>query len=409
MNRSATTRNLIIIAVFTAVCVIGLEFLAVNIGQPVPFGQSYTVNAVFSDADGVPSAADVRVAGVDVGHVISVGTSTSYPGETVVTLQLTDSHAIPVYSNGSANVEPKTLLGEKYVQLDVGDGASGEAIDSGGFLPPSQTGAVVENDQIFNAFDAQTRQNTQQVLDALNVATAQRAGNVQDILPQLEQVVQGLAPVAQVYSQDQPEVDGILTQLNTIMQTLADEHQQVAGLLGNGNVALTAVNQKDSALIDFLDQAGGFFSQLNTAAAGSIQGQEQAIEALKPSLDAQTAFLQAVVGPACNGHSCGIDQVFTGTLLGNVNYPNDQLNVTNNPVNTPVPGINPELVTNEWDSMFSQPASSPPHRSLNIVLSLHCNEILETLNNPTLNPGGDTLGPIEQQVLNALKPLGVSC
>ena len=62
----------------------------------------------------------------------------------------------------------------------------------------------------------------------------------------------------------------------------------------------------------------------------------------------------------------------------------------------------------EWP-LQAGPTTSPPHRALNIVLSLHCNEILSTLNNPTLNPSGDTLGPIEQQVLNALKPLGVTC
>jgi virulence factor Mce-like protein len=409
VKRSVTARNAVIIGLFTAVCVIGLLYLAVNIGQPVPFTQTYTVHAVFSDADGVPSAADVRVSGVTVGKVTDVGTERGYPGETVVTMQITDSHAIPVYSDGSAQVEPKTLLGEKYIQLSVGNSAKSDAIQSGGYLPPSQTSTVVENDEIFNAFDAQTRQQTQQVLSALNSATQQRAGNVQDILPQLQQVVQGLAPVAHVYEQDQPQVDGILTQLNTIMATLADEHQQVAGLLSNGNAALSAVNQKDAALSAFLDSAGGFFAQLNQAASGSIQGQERAIAALKPALDAQNAFLQAVVGPNCNGHSCGIDQVFTGTLLGNINYPNDQLTVTQNNVNSPVAGINPELVTNEWDSMFSQPASSPPHRALNIVISLHCNEILETLNNPTLNPHSDTLGPIEQQVLAALKPLGVTC
>lgn len=409
MKRSVTARNALIVGVFTAVCVFGLLFLGVNIGQPVPFSSNYTVHAVFSDADGVPSAADVRVSGVTVGKVTDVGTEKGYPGETVVTLQIIDSHAIPVYSDGSAEVEPKTLLGEKYIQLSVGNAATSEAIQSGGYLPPSQTSTVVENDQIFNAFDAQTRQQTQQVLSALNTATQQRAGNVQDILPQLQQVVQGLAPVAHVYEQDQPQVDGILTQLNTIMATLADEHTQVAGLLSNGNTALTAVNQKDAALSEFLDSAGGFFSQLNQAASASIQGQERAIAALKPALDAENSFLQQVVGPNCNGHSCGIDQVFTGTLLGNINYPNDQLTVTQNNANSPVVGINPELVTNEWDSMFSQPSTAPPNRALNIVLSLHCNEILETLNNPTLNPSGDTLGPIEQQALNALKPLGVSC
>jgi phospholipid/cholesterol/gamma-HCH transport system substrate-binding protein len=409
MKRSTTVRNFFIIAVFTAICVVGMEFLAVNIGQGVPFAQNYTLHAYFSDADGVPTAADVRVGGVNVGRVTAVGSDAAHPGETIVTIEITDSHAIPVYTDGYASVQPKTLLGEKYIELTVGNRAQADAIQSGGSLPPSQTGHVVENDEVFNAFDAQARQQTQQVLAALNAATEQRAGNVQNILPQLQQVVQGLGPVAHVYEQDQPQVDGILTQLNTILATLADEHNQVAGLLSNGSTALTAVSQKDAALSTFLDQAGGFFAQLNQAASASIQGQEQAIAALKPSLDAQTQFLDQVVGPQCGGHSCGIDQVFTGTLTGNINYPNDQLNVTTNGTNNPVAGINPELVTNEWDSMFSQPKTSPPHRALNIVLSLHCNEITSTLNNPTLNPSGDTLGPIEQQVLNALKPLGITC
>ncbi|MBV8195703.1 MAG: hypothetical protein JOY80_09265, partial [Candidatus Dormibacteraeota bacterium] len=132
-----------------------------------------------------------------------------------------------------------------------------------------------------------------------------------------------------------------------------------------------------------------------------IKAQIADINALKPSLAAQNPFLNLTVGsqPECGGNACGIDEVFTGTLLGNINYPNDQLTVTNNSdANNPVKGLNPELVTNEWDSMFSVPSSAPPDRALNITLSFHCNEISSTfINTP--------FGTLYKELL-ALLPVG---
>ena len=371
MKRSRTQINLIMIAVFAAVCIIGIEYLAVNIGQPLPFSQNYTVHAVFSNADGIPTAADVRVAGVDVGKVTDVASDPQYPGETVVTMQITDSTAVPVFSNGYAMIKPKTLLGEKYVDLTVGDGASAEAISSGGFLPPAQTGKDVSNDEIFNAFDAQTRAQQQKVLAELDAATFARSGDIQAILPQLQQVIQNLDPVAHVYERDQPQVDSIFVQLNTIMQTLADEHEQLAGVLANGNAALSAVNQKDQALLTTLQEAGGFATELDNAMAPTVQQQRSAINQLQPALSSQNEFLNQVEAPQsyCGGQSCGIDEVFTGTLLGNINYPNDQLTVSS---------ASGELVTDEWDSMFSQPSGSEP-RALNVVIDFQCDAIDQTL------------------------------
>ena len=117
-----------------------------------------------------------------------------------------------------------------------------------------------------------------------------------------------------------------------------------------------------------------------------------------PAAAAQNTFLNQVVGPQpeCGNRSCGIDQVFTGTLLGNINYPNDQLTVTKSAAN--LSGINPELVTDEWDSMFSLPSNAP--RAQNIVLSFHCNEI------PSQVGGGTGIGQILQELLAALGPKG---
>jgi hypothetical protein len=107
---------------------------------------------------------------------------------------------------------------------------------------------------------------------------------------------------------------------------------------------------------------------------------------------------------------CGVDEVFTGTLLGNINYPNDQLTVTR--------GAGP-AVTTYWDSMFSNPPSrfqdtssscspshdvntSPPdcsHSAQNIVLSFHCDEptsMVAGLLQSILGPAGLTQAQQDQ-------------
>lgn len=373
MTRSRTVSNGIVVALFAIFCIGVLEFLAINVGQGNPVSSNYTVHAVFTDADGVPTQADVRVSGVDVGKVLDISHDPSLPGETVLTLQITDSKAVPLYSNGYATIRPKTLLGEKYVDLSVGNGSTASPIAPGGFLPLAQTGKSVSNDEIFNALsDPTSRKQQQTVLAALDAATFQRSGDIQAILPQLSTVVNNLRPFTDVYEKDQPQVDDIFVQLNTIMQTLADEHQQLAGMLSNGNVALGAIAQKDQALLGTLQQAANFSTEINNAMAPTIASQRQAIAELGPSLSDQNAFLNQVVGPqsVCGGQPCGIDKVFTGTLLGNINYPNDQLTVSSNAG---------EMVTTEWDSMFSQPSND--NKALNVVLSFHCDAIPTELNN----------------------------
>ena len=389
MDRRRTLINAAILAVFTAFCVLVMEFLAVNIGQPNPLSADYTVHAVFADADGIPTAADVRVSGVAVGKVTAISHDPSSPGYSVVTFQISDTHAVPVYTNGFAKVRPKTLLGEKYIDLTVGSSATAEAISSGGYLPVAETGKDVSNDEIFNSFDAATRTEQQQVLAALDSATKGRAGDIQSILPQLQQVVANLSPVAQVYEKDQQQTDDIFVQLNTIMQALADEHEQLAGFLANGNVALGAVAQKDQALVATLQEASNVATELNSAMTPAVAAQRQALDQLAPTLASENTLLNDIVGPnpKCGGKPCGIDTVIEGTLNGQVAYPNDQLNVTS---------PNGEAVTGLWDSMFSQPGPSgsvsgtnPANGSsacsatgncaLNIVLSFHCDTVAQTL------------------------------
>jgi virulence factor Mce-like protein len=396
MAKSRIVVNGILLAVFAAVCIVAMEVLAFNIGQPKPgfINHDYQIQALFNDADGIPTAADVRVAGVGVGKVIDVGHDAAHPGYTVATLSITDDNANPVYSNGFATVRPKTLLGEKYVDLKLGD-PTGEAIKNGGMLPGPQTSTSVENDQIFNAFDTQTRKQQQQVLQELNTALDGRAGDIQTILPQLDSVVRDLAPVAKVYEKDNPSVDQIFSNLDTLMKTLADEHVQLGQLLNNANVAAGAIASRDNSLIATLSEATNVQNELNRPLRATVQQQQQAIVKTVPSIDSQHAFIDQVLYPqrACGNKPCGIVEVLSGTLLGNIYYPGDQLTVSSH---------EGEVVANEYDSMFSVPTTNAKdpksHSALNIVLSEHCDSAEVTLQ-PIL--GIDPTGQLGQTILKA--------
>lgn len=376
MSRTRTLVNGLIILVFAVACIVGMEYLAINIGQPKPIIHGYRVRAVFANADGIPTAADVRVAGIVVGKVVGVGSDPLYPGQTVVTMEIDDPRADPVYANGFAKIRPKTLLGEKYVDLTVGSSAA-EPLPDMGILPPARTAKDVSNDEIFNAFDAKTRQQQREVLQALDAATQQRAGDVQAILPQLDVVVRNLDPVARVYAKDDPQVNDILQNLDTVLRALADEHQQLAGLLANGNVALGAIAQRDQSLIATLREYSNVATELSSAIAPTVDAQRSAIAKLAPTLDSERAFVSAVLDPqpGCNNQPCGIEKVFTGTLLGQIYYPADQLSVTSEAG---------EMTTKEWASMFSFPTdqyhnNGTSHSSLNISLAFHCDTVTATL------------------------------
>jgi virulence factor Mce-like protein len=402
--------NAIAVVLFAVVCVVGMEFLAVNIGQPNPLSSDYKVSAIFPDADGIPTAADVRVSGVQVGKVTSISHDPRNPGMTVVTMDIGNADAVPVYTNGYATVRPKTLLGEKYIDLVVGNRAAGEAIASGGYLPEGRGSKDVSNDEIFNAFDAKTRAQQQVVLQDLDKATTGRAGDIQAILPQLTAVVQDLSPLAKVYEKDNPQVDDIFVQLDTVMRALADEHEQLAGLLANGNTALGAIAQRDDALIATLQEYSNVAQEFNAAMAPTVQEQRGALERLAPTFDGLNKMFNLISYPQpdCGNKPCGVDEVFTGTLLGNINYPNDQLTVTH--------GAGP-AVTTFWDSMFSNPEprfkdsscqmanykDSPPncsHSAQNIVLSFHCDEpsAITTLFLQTLPPFQSQAAQIGQYI-----------
>ena len=113
---SPAISRIITMVLFALSCVGLLLFLWLSFGGTIPFNpQGYRVKVAFPNAFDLSNQADVRIAGVTVGKVVSKQISPKSNG-TLVTLQLTNQYA-PLHRNAEAILRTKTLLGETYVQL----------------------------------------------------------------------------------------------------------------------------------------------------------------------------------------------------------------------------------------------------------------------------------------------------
>ena len=230
---------------FALSCVGLLLFLWLSFGGTIPFNpKGYRFQVAFPNAFDLADQADVRVAGVSVGKVISKQLDPR-DNRTLVTIQMNNQYA-PIHRNAQAILREKTLLGETYVQLTEGS-ASAPAVPDGGRLSNGQVIPAVQLDQIFNTFDPTTRDAFRTWQQELAKAVKGNDQNLNDTLGNL------------------PTFAVNLTQL---LQVLDVEHNAVISLSRNGGTTFNALNADPAALRNLITAGDTTFSTLaanNTA------------------------------------------------------------------------------------------------------------------------------------------------
>ena len=114
-KRAPTLANILVIVLFALSCFGLLLFLWDSFGGPVPLKpKGYRFTVELSRTLALAEQSDVRISGVDVGHV--VGLATHANGTTDVTVEMDHQYA-PISSADRMVLRQKTLLGETYIEL----------------------------------------------------------------------------------------------------------------------------------------------------------------------------------------------------------------------------------------------------------------------------------------------------
>jgi len=274
-KRAPSTGQLLAIVGFALSCFGILLFLWITFGGPTPFkAQSYELKIPFNEATQLAEQSDVRISGVSVGKVQSIGL-TPDGKQALATIGLENRYA-PIPEGSRAVLRTKTLLGETYVELTPGNGES-EMLADGGILPAANVAESVQLDEIFRTFDPQTRAAFQTWMQDSALAIEGRGGDLSYAFSQLEP---------------------FFTEFDKLFRVLDTQRRAVAQLFSNGAVSLRALRGREGELGSLIDSSNAVFK---TTAARNREI-EALFRAFPTFLDESKLTLERLEGFARNAN-----------------------------------------------------------------------------------------------------------
>lgn len=173
--------NVLIAVIFIVIFTVG-PYLAFT--GHVPFtSYGYEVNATFANSANIALNSPVRIAGVEVGKVVS----SERDGDSTKVTFTVDGSGRPIHDDAFASIRPRIFLeGNFFIELDPGSPSAPE-LDSGGTIPVSRTSTAVQLDEVLTALQSPVRADLNRLLEGYGTALNNKPTAAED-LTQLPEV-----------------------------------------------------------------------------------------------------------------------------------------------------------------------------------------------------------------------------
>jgi phospholipid/cholesterol/gamma-HCH transport system substrate-binding protein len=291
------SRSAVVGVVAAAVLIAGAAFAVVS---PRALGaKSHQFQISFTTADGLVAGSDVLEAGSKVGTISDI--QPTQDNSALVTVQISDANW-PLHTGLTADIRPKSLLGEKYVDLHDGK-ASGAAYDTTVIFHATQQAVPVELDQFINSLDAPTRSAAKVLLNDLGAGVAGRGLALNEAIAAGKANLQNLAVFGTTLNNRDPDLDRILVGLDGVLGKLtqSDQLTQLSQLITNGQTTLNAIETQQAAFSRGFVDAQTALGELNTAfdsAVPSLRGTLSIAPTLLTSASTEANLLQFLASQA---------------------------------------------------------------------------------------------------------------
>ncbi|EME55208.1 MCE family protein [Amycolatopsis decaplanina] len=244
--------------IFFVITVVATGILAITIANS-GVGTTVGYTARFTDATSVNPGDEVRMSGVRIGQVDSVG---------VVERRLADvrfsiENKRRLTSGATVTIRYRNLVGQRYLSIDPGpDGPA--ALAEGALIPPERTRPALDLTALFNGFKP--------LFQALS------PNDVNQLSFEIVQVLQG----------EGSTIDSLLEHTASLTNTLAGKDEVIGQVVGNLNTVLDTLNSQG----DQFDKLVDVTAQLVSGLAGDAKPIGQAIGGLGELTTATADLLQ---------------------------------------------------------------------------------------------------------------------
>src|SRR5579859_1649707 len=247
-TRSPSIGKVITMVLFALSCVGLLLFLWLSFGGTIPFNpQGYRIRVAFPNAQELATQADVRIAGVSVGHVVSKSLD-PHGNRTIATIEINNQFA-PIRRDAHAILREKTILGETYIQITPGS-PNAPAVPDGGLLSRGNVQPAVQLDQIFNAFDPTTRRSFQVWQDELAQAGVGNDQNLSFVLGNLPTFAANAADILQVLDIEHAALTNLVQNGGTVFAALSSNQAALRNLITSGESVFSTTAAQSKAIED---------------------------------------------------------------------------------------------------------------------------------------------------------------
>lgn len=199
--------------------------------------------------------ADVKLRGMIVGQVREVETD----GDGVTMQIAMDPDAIDsVPADVSARIVPKTLFGEKYVQLVAPEQVGDEVLQAGDVIERAEVPIEVETllNNLYPVLEAVSPEDLGHTLSALSTALEGRGEKLGDMLVDLDAYLQEINP-------EVPQLIDDVEKLGTVADTYAAAMPDLGRLLSNAVVTGDTIVAKRSQLAAFFQEGDQLSGRLD--------------------------------------------------------------------------------------------------------------------------------------------------
>lgn len=223
-----------------------LAYFYSTAGGKLPLSEKpYKVTAILTDSQQVLKHADVRSAGVKVGEVGSIENGDN--GRVRMELELKKKYA-PVYRDAKILVRQKTLVGENYIDLTVGDRSSGQVAD-GGILTVAAQKEAVPIDKVLNTLDPETRKSVSKDLGAAGDSVKGRGQDLNDLFDRVAPVAEDGSALLDVLNKQRGQIARLVSNTGIVMGSIANRTNDLQSLIRSAKATSEAVAARDQAVL----------------------------------------------------------------------------------------------------------------------------------------------------------------
>ena len=276
MMKAFSERNPVTIAVVGVIASV-LVTLGAFYWDNLPFVNSARhYHAVFTEAGGLKSGDDVRVAGVKVGTVSTVALDGAH-----VRVDF-DVSGTWIGDQSTAAIDIKTLLGEKYLAVDP---LGTQGLPSGGTIQLDRTTPPYDVTEALEGLGSTVGKiNTAQLGQSFEAL----ANAFRDTPASVRASLQGLSRLSETVASRDQELATLVQNTREITQVLADDNPQIGALLRDGNSLLQELRSRSAAITALFKGTQSLSKQLT----GLVTDNQKTLNPALQQLNRVTTILQ---------------------------------------------------------------------------------------------------------------------